>query len=86
MTGSIASFDVSQCLTAAGHTDAVYRSSWTPGYRAQQDSQRTVYVWHDGPDEQQHLDQYAQTLRDAGYAVTLVRPVDERLCLCIRRL
>ncbi|NED73350.1 hypothetical protein G3I51_13555 [Streptomyces sp. SID9944] len=41
-------------------------------------SPRTVRIWHDGPDEQRHLDQYATVLRALGYTVTAERPKGRR--------
>ncbi|MCW8103541.1 hypothetical protein [Streptomyces tauricus] len=85
MSGDITSFEVSEHLTASGHTDSVHRSAWRPGYRDEQNSRRTVYVWHDGHDERQYLDRYAQSLRAAGYEVTLEQPRGGRPHLCVRR-
>ncbi|MGS2592052.1 hypothetical protein [Streptomyces hebeiensis] len=70
--------EVADALAGHGHADSVHRTAWTPGYRTQQASPRTVRCWHDGPDEQQHLDQYAAILRTAGYAVTPERPPGSR--------
>jgi hypothetical protein len=69
MTRCIPAYGVSTTLTRAGHTDSTRSSAWTPGHRVQQASPRTIRVWHDGPDEQLHLDQYATALRAAGFTV-----------------
>lgn len=78
MTSRIAAFHVADHLSNAGHTDSMRQPAWTPGYRTRQASPRTVRVWHDGPDEQRHLDQYAQVLRAAGYTVNAERPKRKR--------
>ncbi|MEW2351463.1 hypothetical protein AB0904_27820 [Streptomyces sp. NPDC006684] len=69
---------VGQHLTAADHPSSVHRRKWAPGYRVQQDSPRTVRVWHDGPDEHPHLAAYADALRAAGCTVTPEHPVGTR--------
>ncbi|MEU8473730.1 hypothetical protein [Streptomyces hygroscopicus] len=78
MTSRIAAADVAEHLTTAGHTNAVRRRTWSPGYRATQASPRTVRLWHDGPDEPHHLEQYAKALRAVGYTVTPEHPEGER--------
>jgi hypothetical protein len=70
MTRRVPAFEVTNTLAKAGHTDAVRQPAWKPGYRTQQASPRTTRVWHDGPDEQHHLDQYATVLRADGFTVT----------------
>ncbi|MFK0140682.1 hypothetical protein [Streptomyces murinus] len=70
MTSRVYAADIAHHLTDAGHTNTMRQPAWTPGYRAQQASLHTTRIWHDGPDEQQHLNQYAQVLRTAGYTVT----------------
>lgn len=59
---------VAEYLTLAGHN----------GHHTRQDSTRTVRVSHPGADEAQHLEQYAQTLRDFGYTVTPEQATDIR--------
>lgn len=55
--------EVARALTARGHTNSLTGRAWRPGHRATQASPKTVRLWHDGPDEQNHLDRYAQALR-----------------------
>lgn len=81
MTRRIYAYRISNDLTAADHTDSTHGPAWQPGCRAQQASPRTVRVWHDGPDEQQHLDQYARVLRAAGYTVIPERAKGKRPAL-----
>lgn len=81
MTSRIAAADIARHLTAAGHANSTTGSEWQPGYRAQQASPRTVRVWRDGPDEQQHLDQYGTALQAAGYTVTHERAAGRRPAL-----
>lgn len=71
MTSCLPAFLVADDLRDAGHTDSTTGLAWRPGYRVTQASPRTIRLWHDGPDEQQHLDQYARAtpqglLRDHG--------------------
>ena len=73
-TSRIPAAGVAQDLTRARHTDSTKGPAWRPGFRSTQASPRTVRLWHDGPDEQQHLDQYAIVLRSLGYHVTAERP------------
>lgn len=77
-TRSIRATDVATHLTRARHTDSTKGPEWQAGHRATQASPKTVRLWHDGPDEQQHLDQYARTLRGLGYNVTAERPKGKR--------
>lgn len=81
----IAAANVAQALTARGHTNALTGPTWRPGHRAQQASPKTVRLWHDGPDETEHLDQYAASLRAAGYTVTAEQPAGKRPSLRITR-
>ena len=81
MTRRVYANEITDHLTADGHTDTTRQPAWTPGYRTHQASPYTVRLWHDGPDEQQHLDQYVQTLRTAGYTVTPERPAGKRPAL-----
>jgi hypothetical protein len=78
MTRCLPAFRVADDLHAAGHTDSTKGTAWRPGYRVTQASPRTVRLWHDGPDEQAHLDEYARLLRRKGYYVTVERPVGKR--------
>lgn len=77
-TSSIRANDIAQHLTGAHHTDATHGPAWRPGFRSTQASPRTVRLWHDGPDEQPHLDQYTATLKALGYHVTTERPRGQR--------
>ncbi|MCQ8190174.1 hypothetical protein [Streptomyces rugosispiralis] len=83
MTSSIAAADVARHLTARRHTNFTTGPSWRPGFRATQASPRTVRIWHDGPDEAEHLDQYAQLLHAAGYTVISERAKTKRPALRI---
>ncbi|MER7801217.1 hypothetical protein ABTX71_12890 [Streptomyces parvulus] len=74
----IAAAEIARKLTARGHTNSLTGPTWRPGHRATQASPKTVRIWHDGPDEQQHLDQYAEVLRAAGYTVTAERSANKR--------
>ncbi|MEU9333169.1 hypothetical protein AB0D49_08385 [Streptomyces sp. NPDC048290] len=76
---------IARTLTAQGHTNALTGPSWQPGHRATQASPTTARVWHDGPDETDHLDQYANALRAAGYTVTTERAAGRRPSLRISR-
>ncbi|MFF9002644.1 hypothetical protein ACF1GW_35525 [Streptomyces achromogenes] len=78
MTRRITAYEVVDDLAAAGHTDSTRGSAWRPGLRAYQASPRTVRIWHDGPDEGQHLIEYLKTLRTLGYYVTPERPKGKR--------
>lgn len=75
----IAAAEVARTLTARGHTNSL------TGHRAVQASPTTVRIWHDGPDETEHLDQYATALQAAGYTVTAERPAGKRPSLKITR-
>ena len=77
--------EIARTLTAQGHTNSLTGPAWRPGHRSTQASPRTVRLWHDGPDEQDHLDQYAAALRTAGYTVTAERPAGKRPSLRITR-
>lgn len=78
MTRRIPACRIADDLADAGHTDSARAPEWVPGFRAAQASPRTVRLWHDGPDEQQHLDLYVQVLRALGYYVTPERPAGKR--------
>lgn len=78
MTSCLPAFLVADDLHTAGHTDSTNGRAWRPGYRVTQASPRTVRLWHDGPDEPQHLDQYARVLRRKGYYVTVETPKGKR--------
>lgn len=80
-TRCIIANDVAVRLTNARHINAVRRSAWAPGFRVGQASPRTVRIWHDGPDEQLHLDAYAVTLNAAGYTVIAERSPSKRPAL-----
>ncbi|MCZ1006362.1 hypothetical protein [Streptomyces lydicus] len=82
-TRCIRACDVAYDLSAAGHPDSTRGPAWRPGHRATQGSPRTVRCWHDGPDEQQHLDRYAAVLRARGYTVILERRTGRRPALRI---
>lgn len=77
--------EIARTLTARKHTNALTGPTWRPGHRATQASPRTVRLWHDGPDEQDHLDRYAQALQAAGYTVTTEQPAAIRPRLRITR-
>ncbi|WP_439947208.1 hypothetical protein [Streptomyces sp. BBFR109] len=81
MTSRITAYMVGDALADAGHTDATRGPAWRRGYRAYQASPRTVRLWHDGPDEQDHLDRYAKTLRAIGYTVNSERKHRKRPAL-----
>lgn len=69
MTSRIAAAEIARHLTNHRHTNATTGPVWQPGFRTVQASPRTVRCWHDGPDEADHLDQYANTLRTHGFTV-----------------
>ncbi|MFG3085095.1 hypothetical protein [Streptomyces parvulus] len=75
--------EIARKLTARGHNNTLTGPTWQPGHRAAQASPTTVRVWHDGPDEQAHLDEYAGILRTAGFTVTAERPSGKRPSLRI---
>ncbi|MFF4479484.1 hypothetical protein ACWDHW_13300 [Streptomyces melanosporofaciens] len=83
MTSRIAAAEVTRHLTARRHTNSTTGPIWRPGFRVGQASPRTVRLWHDGPDEAEHLDQYAQVLRAAGYTVISERAKTKRSALRI---
>ncbi|MFI8535390.1 hypothetical protein ACIGMX_34735 [Streptomyces aquilus] len=78
MTSRLPAFRVADDLRNAGHIDSTKGPAWRPGYRVTQASPRTVRLWHDGPDEQDHLDEYARVLRRRGYYVTMEKPKGKR--------
>ncbi len=78
MTSRVLASEITQHLARAGHTSSETGNTWAPGYRAHQASRYTVRLWHDGPDEQHHLDQYADTLRRLGFTVTAEAPAGRR--------
>lgn len=69
MTSTIAAAQVAHDLTTGRHPNATTGPVWQPGFRAVQASPRTVRLWHDGPDELDHLKLYAGRLREKGYTV-----------------
>lgn len=75
--------EIARSLTARGHTNSLTGLVWRAGHRATQASPKSVRLWHDGPDEPDHLDRYAVALRTAGYTVTVERPVGKRPSLRI---
>ncbi|MFF2852632.1 hypothetical protein ACFVT5_41025 [Streptomyces sp. NPDC058001] len=81
----IAAAEVARTLTARGHTNSLTGPAWRPGHRATQASPTTARVWHDGPDEADHLDQYTAALGTAGYTVTTERAASRRPSLRITR-
>ncbi|CAM5265204.1 putative protein OS=Streptomyces fumanus OX=67302 GN=GCM10018772_05070 PE=4 SV=1 [Streptomyces fumanus] len=83
MTSCLPAYHVTADLRAAGHTDSTRGRAWRPGFRAHQASPRTVRLWHDGPDEQHHLDQYAKELRRLGYYVTAEHPSGKCPRICV---
>lgn len=70
--------EIARALTARRHPDATTGPAWRPGHRATQASPTTVRLWHDGPDETDHLTQYADILRRLGYTVHTERPAQKR--------
>ncbi|MFF2383703.1 hypothetical protein [Streptomyces sp. NPDC058108] len=85
MHHNLPAIEIARALAAGTHTDATRGTAWRPGYRAVQASPATVRLWHDGPDETDHLDQYTETLRTAGYTATVERPAGKRPSLRISR-
>lgn len=85
MHHNITAAEIARALTARGHTNTLTGPAWRPGHRATQASPHTVRLWHDGPDETAHLDQYAGALRTAGYTVTVEQPAGKRPRLRISR-
>lgn len=65
--------EIARKLSARGHTNSLTGPTWRPGHRVTQASPKTARLWHDGPDEQLYLDQYAAALRAAGYTVGMER-------------
>ncbi|MFJ1647950.1 hypothetical protein [Streptomyces sp. NPDC088258] len=77
--------EIARALTARRHINSQVGAAWRAGFRASQASPTTARVWHDGPDEQQYLDQYATVLQAAGYTVNLERPARKRPSIRITR-
>ncbi|MEU2730080.1 hypothetical protein ABZ650_20425 [Streptomyces griseoviridis] len=77
--------DITRTLTARRHPSSTTGPTWRPGHRVAQASPRTARLWHDGPDEPRHLDQYAGALRAAGYTVTPEHAAGRRPALRITR-
>lgn len=79
--------DVDAVLAYGGYEPSEWTGSdWDPGYRTAQDGRRQVNVFHDGPAEQTHIDQYAAELRAAGFHVVAdQQPDDGRRRLHITR-
>lgn len=73
-TRRLPAYRVADDLREAGHPDATRGPAWRPGHRVTQASPKTVRLWHDGPDEQERLDQYVGVLRALGYYTTLEQP------------
>ncbi|MGW6739702.1 hypothetical protein ACWGDX_02960 [Streptomyces sp. NPDC055025] len=68
--------DIAEQLAAAGHEHSEFEAGpWDPGFRVAQHGPRIVRVFHDGPDEEDHLAAYTTTLHQLGYAVV---PEQER--------
>ncbi|MET9099975.1 hypothetical protein [Streptomyces antibioticus] len=84
-TSCLPAYLVADHLRHTGHTDSTKGPCWRPGYRVTQASPRTVRLWHDGPDEQEHLDQYARVLRRKGYYVTVETPRGKRPAVKVTR-
>ncbi|MFF7946990.1 hypothetical protein [Streptomyces griseorubiginosus] len=78
MTSCLPAFLIADNLRDAGHADSTKGTCWRPGFRVTQASPRTVRLWHDGPDEQQHLDAYTRVLLRKGYFVTVETPKGKR--------
>ncbi|WP_416975634.1 hypothetical protein [Streptomyces sp. 4F14] len=79
----IAAAEIARTLTVQGHANSLTGAAWRPGHRATQASPRTVRLWHDGPDEADHLNRYADALRKAGYTATVERTATKRPSLRI---
>lgn len=79
----ITAAEIARTLTARGHTNSTTGPVWRPGHRATQASPKTVRLWHDGPDELEHLARYADALRASGWTVTLEHPAGKRPALRI---
>ncbi|MFD7996863.1 hypothetical protein [Streptomyces mexicanus] len=77
--------EIARTLTARSHTNSLSGPTWRPGHRVAQASPRTARLWHDGPDEQHHLDQYTVVLRATGYTVAAERPAGKRPSLRVTR-
>ncbi|WP_406324441.1 hypothetical protein [Streptomyces niveus] len=77
--------DIARTLTARGHTNSLVGPVWRPGHRTTQASPSTVRLWHDGPDEAEHLNQYADVLQSAGCTVTTERAAGKRPSLRVTR-
>ncbi|MFF9199988.1 hypothetical protein ACF09L_32755 [Streptomyces sp. NPDC014779] len=78
MTSRVYAATIATHLTDAGHTSSETGPAWAPGFRVAQASPYTTRIHHDGPDEQQHLDAYADALRALGYVVTAEHPDGRR--------
>lgn len=85
MTSAHPASDVIRRLKAARHVHSETGPVWRPGFRAGQASPRTVRVWHDGPDEADYLQRYADTLSRHGYYTTLEHRRGKRPALRIIR-
>lgn len=83
MTATHSAADVIRHLKAARHHHTETGPDWQPGFRAQQASPRTVRIWHDGPGEHTHLQQYLDALNGHGYHLTLERRAGKRPALRI---
>jgi hypothetical protein len=63
--------DVDAVLAYNGYEPSEYgpEAGWAPGYRLAQAGRRQVNAFHDGPGEQDGLEQYRLELQAAGYCV-----------------
>ncbi|SFY52084.1 hypothetical protein [Streptomyces sp. F-1] len=77
--------EIARTLTTRGHANSLTGPTWRPGHRVTQASPKTARLWHDGPDETDHLDQYAAALQTAGYTVSFERAAGKRPALRITR-
>ena len=68
MTSRVWTDDIDDYLAQAGHVD----------YDVRRDSPYTVRVIHDGPQQRQHLEEYAQFLQALGYRTTIEQATDIR--------
>ena len=81
----ITATEIAHTLTDRQLPNATTGPAWRPGHRATQASPTTIRLWHDGPDETSHLDEYATVLRTGGYTVTAERPAGQRPRLRVTR-
>ncbi|MCX4911838.1 hypothetical protein [Streptomyces sp. NBC_00878] len=70
MARRIRARDIDAVLACNGyHPSEFLDGDWDPGYRTAQEHPRQVNVFHDGPGEQDGLEQYRLELQAAGYCV-----------------